>query len=120
MNCYDTTELLAAKLGLDDGMHSTAFQSRFHTRWIEPFTDNVLAELSAMGKRKVLVVSPSFVADCLETIIEIGEEHRDMFLAAGGEKLDLVHSLNDSDKWAEAVLRIIDDQTATNSIRTTT
>ena len=120
MNCYDTTALIAARLGLNEEMFSTAFQSRFHTQWIEPFTDKVLIQLLGVGKRKVLIVTPSFVSDCLETIIEIGEEHKEMFLSVGGEKFDLVQCLNDSDKWAEAVIKIIEEQSTTNCLSRTT
>lgn len=104
--CYKTTRLLAGKLGLETARFSTSFQSRMSEDWMSPFTDDLLKELATSGKRKVLLAAPSFAADCLETIIEIGEEYRDLFKSSGGEKLDLVSSLNDDDKWVEAILEI--------------
>lgn len=98
---YETTRLLAFELGLSSDRYSTTFQSRFAKKWLGPFTEDRLRELVSEGKRKVLVVAPSFVADCLETTIEIGEEYHDLFLSLGGESFDLVQSLNASDLWVE-------------------
>ena len=60
------------------------------------------------GKKKLLVFSPAFVADCLETTIEIGEEYQELFEEHGGEKVQLVPSLNDGDDWVEAVYRMLE------------
>lgn len=103
---YQTTRLLAEKLNLDTGKYSTSFQSRFSSGWLAPFTDTVLKDFAGQGKRKVLVVSPSFTSDCLETLHEIGEEYRQLFISSGGERLDLVSSLNYDDKWVEALAGI--------------
>jgi ferrochelatase len=104
--CYETTRLLSGKLMLDPDNCSTSFQSRLSENWLTPFTDSKLKELARSGKKNVLVVAPSFVADCLETIVEIREEYCDYFKKNGGDKLVLSDSLNDNDKWAEAVLKI--------------
>lgn len=104
--CYETTRLLAGKLALSSGSYSTSFQSRLTNRWLAPFTDNVLRELAYGGKKKVLVVAPSFASDCLETLQEIGEEYGLLFRSAGGNQLDLVRSLNDEDRWVEAIVEI--------------
>jgi ferrochelatase len=103
---YRTTRLLAARLNLDTGRYSTAFQSRFGSAWLSPFTETVLDDLVRRGLKRVLVVAPSFTADCLETLYEIGVEYREMFLAHGGERLDLVQSLNHSPLWVEALASI--------------
>ncbi len=97
--CYATTRLLAKELGIGKHQYSVAFQSRLDKNWMEPFTDEVLLEKLAEGKRKILVFAPAFVTDCLETIIEIGDEYKEMFLDKGGEKLQLVASLNSESSW---------------------
>jgi protoporphyrin/coproporphyrin ferrochelatase len=104
--CYDTTRLLAGKLLLPHGKYSTSFQSRLSRNWLSPFTDNVLKNLAVSGCRRVLVVAPSFTADCLETLTEIGEEYNAQFRSYGGDHLDLVPGLNDDDKWAESIIEI--------------
>jgi ferrochelatase len=104
--CYETTRLIAARLGLKEGTYSTAFQSRLTGRWLSPFTDQMLEKLAAEGKRKVLVAAPSFTADCLETVIEIGDEYLHLFRQAGGSELVMVPSLNDSPLWISAIADI--------------
>jgi ferrochelatase len=106
--CYATTRSLADKLNLSPGKFSTSFQSRLTRSWLEPFTDTVLIDLAGNGKKKVLVVAPSFVADCLETIIEIDEEYRTLFMKEGGEEFIVAKSLNDNDLWAKAIIQICD------------
>ncbi len=73
--CYETTRLLAEKSGLAEGTYTTSFQSRMSGNWLTPFTDETLVHLASAGHRKVLIVAPSFVADCLETSIELGEDY---------------------------------------------
>lgn len=101
--CFETTKLLAKALNLKKNSYSTAFQSRFSKKWLGPYTNEVLEELTLAGKKKVLVVTPSFVADCLETTVEIGQEYHDFFISKGGEKMDLVPCLNDSADWVEGL-----------------
>ena len=72
-----------------------------------PFTDKNLISQAKKGKKKVLVVAPSFVADCLETTVEIGWEYKQMFAENGGEQLQMVESLNDSPRWIAALDRIL-------------
>lgn len=105
--CYETTRLLADKLQLATNSYTTSFQSRLSNNWLTPFTDKTLIDLASKGKKKLLVVTPSFVADCLETIIEIGDEYSKLFKEHGGENLVLVESLNDSDDWIEAIAEIL-------------
>lgn len=103
---YETTRLIAGKLGLTAGSCSTAFQSRLTRNWLSPFTDQVLTELAAQGKKRVLIVAPSFTADCLETVVEIGHEYKSLFRQAGGEELVMAESLNDSRLWMKAIAEI--------------
>ena len=104
---YETTKILANRLNLSPDKYQVTFQSRLTNKWLTPFTDEVLESLPGNGKKNVLVFSPAFTADCLETIIEIGDEYKELFLEAGGEKLDYVESLNYSDLWADAIIDII-------------
>ena len=103
---YETTKLLAAKINLNESNYEVTFQSRLTNKWLEPFTDKVLEDLPKKGHKKVLVFSPAFTADCLETIIEIGDEYQEIFHDAGGKTLDYVPSLNYSEKWVDAVIDI--------------
>jgi len=107
---YETTKLIARRLNLDSSKYIVTFQSRLTNKWLNPFTDEVLEDLPKNGDKKVLVFSPAFTADCLETIIEIGDEYKELFLEAGGEVLDYIPSLNYSNKWAEAIIDIIDTE----------
>lgn len=95
--CHKTTRLVAERLGLSGDQYLIAFQSRFgREEWLKPYTDETLRGLGANGTRSVQVVCPGFSADCLETIEEIGEENRDYFLEAGGERYEYLPCLNDS------------------------
>jgi ferrochelatase len=80
-----------------------SFQSRLGGGWIEPFSDTVIKDLAKKGVKRLLVFSPAFVADCLETTIEIGEEYKELFEKHGGETIQLVPSLNDGDDWIDAL-----------------
>ncbi len=106
-SCNETSRLLAERLAIPKENYTTAFQSRLSKNWIQPFTDDVLSALAAQGSKSVLMVAPSFVADCLETTYEIGVEYKKKFLACGGKELIWVESLNDSDSWVEALMKII-------------
>ncbi len=105
--CYETTRLLAKQCGIESAKYSVAFQSRLSKNWLTPFTDKELDRLLSEGKKKLLVVAPAFVADCLETVVEISYEYREDFIKNGGEKLTLVESLNDNDSWAHAIIQLI-------------
>lgn len=105
--CYATTRLLANELGLKPGDYTVGFQSRLDKNWMEPFTDEVLLAKLKEGKKRILVFAPAFVTDCLETIIEIGDEYQEIFLEEGGEKLQLVESLNAEPAWIETMEQLI-------------
>ncbi|MCX5747580.1 MAG: ferrochelatase [Proteobacteria bacterium] len=112
--CYATTRSLVPLLGLAEGAYSTCFQSRLgKTPWIQPFTDVLLDEIAKKGVKRLAVMCPAFVADCLETIEEIGMRAKEQFLAAGGEDLVLVPSLNATPVWVDAVSAIARRHAAT-------
>ncbi len=104
---YETTKLLASKLNIDPKNYIVSYQSRLTDNWLSPFTDKVLKSMPKEGNNNILVFSPAFTADCLETIIEIGDEYQELFKEEGGENLDYVKSLNYSDLWADAIIDII-------------
>ncbi len=105
--CYATTRLVVEKLGITEGQYTVSFQSRLDKNWLEPFSDIVVEDLAKQGKKKVLVFSPAFVSDCLETTIEIKDEYEEIFLENGGEQLELVESLNDHPKWIATLKDIV-------------
>jgi ferrochelatase len=105
---FATARALAHRLGLAQGRFTVCFQSRLgRTPWIRPYTDQVIPELAARGMRRLAVFCPAFVADCLETLEEIGLRARDQFLSLGGESLSLVPSLNASPAWVSALTALL-------------
>jgi ferrochelatase len=105
--CYATTRLLAEKLNIPKEKYTVCFQSRLDKKWLEPFTDKVIIDHAKKGTKKLLVFSPAFVADCLETIVEISHDYSELFKANGGSHLQLVESLNDHPRWVQAVKNMI-------------
>ena len=109
--CFATSRLVAAELGLAPEQYTVSFQSRLQSRlrdpWLQPYTDEVLKEMPAKGIKHVLAFSPAFVADCLETTIEVGEEFKELFEESGGTHWQLVPSLNSEPQWVEAVAGMI-------------
>jgi protoporphyrin/coproporphyrin ferrochelatase len=105
--CYQTTRELANRLQLSTEKYSISFQSRLSKNWMTPFTDKNLTARAKQGIKNILVVAPSFVADCLETTVEIGFEYKEMFTKNGGENLQMVESLNDSPSWISAIDEIL-------------
>jgi protoporphyrin/coproporphyrin ferrochelatase len=100
--CYFTARELARRLAITD--YTVTFQSRLgRTPWITPHTDVVLEQLAKQGTKRIAVLCPAFVADCLETLEEIGIRERERFRTAGGEELTLVPSLNATPAWIDAV-----------------
>ena len=109
--CFETTRLLAQALGLSSEEYSVGFQSRLgRTPWIRPYTDDLYRDLAARGVKKLLVVCPAFVADCLETLEEIQMRGKEEFVSLGGEDLRLVPSLNAEPVWVSAVARLAQSQ----------
>jgi ferrochelatase len=105
--CYATTRLLALELNIPKEKYTVCFQSRLDEKWLKPFSDKVVEECAKKGMKKILVFSPAFTADCLETIIEIGEEYQDIFKEHGGDKVQLVESLNDHPLWIRCLKEIV-------------
>ena len=105
--CYETSRLIAAELGLGPDDYSVAFQSRMSADWMEPFTDELLAKKAGEGVPDVLIAAPSFVADCLETTVELGVDYEELFLRSGGKRLSYVESLNDMDEWVEVLKELV-------------
>lgn len=106
--CFETSRLLAQQLGLAPDQYTTCFQSRLGTDpWIRPYTDETIERLVAEGKKSILAFSPSFVADCLETSIEIGEEYKELFEKKGGEHWQMVESLNNHPRWVQTLKEIV-------------
>jgi ferrochelatase len=105
--CVQTTMGIVDALGWSEDKYSIAFQSRFGKQpWIKPYLDEHIIELVEKGLKKVAVVTPSFVSDCLETIHEIGIEYSEEFMEAGGEVFQLVPNLNDDPAWFRSVYEI--------------
>lgn len=106
--CHATTRALVAKLNLQPGSYTTSFQSRLgRDPWVQPYTTTILEEQAHKGAKRLLVFSPAFVADCLETIVEISDEYQEEFEKMGGETVDLVPSLNDDPRWVKAVADLV-------------
>ncbi|QJP07808.1 ferrochelatase [Pseudomonas multiresinivorans] len=105
--CLRTAEDFAAGAGLEDGRWSVSFQSRLgRNKWIEPYTEAQLDKLGKQGVKRLLVMCPAFVADCIETLEEIGQRGNEQFRTAGGEELVLVPCLNDQELWARALAKL--------------
>jgi ferrochelatase len=106
-SCYETARLIAKETGLTENDYSVSFQSRLTKNWMSPFTDEVLVQKAEAGVKKILIFAPSFVADCLETKVEIGIGYGHLFKAHGGEHLQIVESLNDHSIWIDGLEQII-------------
>lgn len=105
--CYHTTKELVKRLHIPEGKYITSFQSRLDDKWLKPYSDKVIEEKAKQGIKKILVFSPAFVADCLETIYEIGIEYYHIFRHHGGEKLQLVESLNENKEWIKTLEKMV-------------
>jgi len=106
--CFATKRQLVKKLGLREGKSSMSFQSRLgRDPWLEPATDQHIVELARTGVRRLAVVCPGFVADCLETLEEIGLRAKESFLEAGGKDFRLVSCLNDHPAWLDALAAML-------------
>jgi ferrochelatase len=115
--CTATSRALVAALGLEPGSWSMAFQSRLgRTPWIRPYTDERLDELAASGRKRLAVLCPAFVADCLETLEEIAIRGREQWRRAGGDDLLLVPSLNAHPAWVSALAAMLRGRGQTNQL----
>lgn len=106
--CYQTSLLLAKELQLSAHQYTTAFQSRLgKTPWIKPYTDEMLGELINKGIKNIVVSCPSFVADCLETLEEIGVRAKEQWEKLGGEQFVFTPCMNDHPEWIKAIQGIV-------------
>ena len=106
--CAETTKLVAKKLKLKPSQYITTFQSRFGpAEWLKPYTSEKMEELPKKGITNILIVAPGFSSDCLETIEEIDEENKEIFMNAGGKNYNYVPCLNDSDKHVKVFKDVV-------------
>lgn len=111
--CFETSRLIAKELGITEKDYTVCFQSRLgKDPWIQPYTEDTIIKLAKEGKKSVLAFSPAFVADCLETTIEVGEEYKEVFIENGGESWQLVESLNDNPTWVECLIDLVKTNTS--------
>jgi ferrochelatase len=108
--CFETTRGVAKTLGLKEGTYSTSFQSRLgFDPWLKPYTDRTVEKLGLEGTKKLAVVSPAFVSDCLETLEEINMEAREIFEESGGDDFMFIPCLNDREDWIKTLSRWVDE-----------
>jgi ferrochelatase len=106
--CFATAGAIAERLDLNEKQYTICFQSRLGKEpWIQPYTSDVLHDCAKQGYKRLLVFSPSFVCDCLETTYEISSEYQREFKQLGGEELQLVEGLNDHPLWIKALQQIV-------------
>lgn len=109
--CYRTSELLAKGLSLSPERYMTSFQSRLgKIPWIRPYTDEIFSYLRGKGISDLAVACPAFVADCLETLEEIGIQGREQWESLGGKSFNLIPCLNSDPQWVEGVAKIVSSQ----------
>lgn len=119
--CQKTGRLLAERLNLPPEQVKITFQSRFgKATWLQPYTAPTLHSMGAEGIRRVDVICPGFVADCLETLEEIAQEARDDFLAAGGKEFHYIPALNEDDAWIKALADLVERHLAGWPTKTST
>lgn len=108
--CYETTRLVAEYLELKENSYSVSFQSRLgFDPWLQPYTDRTIERFGKQGMKKLAVVTPAFVSDCLETLEEIAMEGEEIFHEVGGEEFTVVPCLNDRDDWVKVLSRWVDE-----------
>ena len=105
--CFTTTRLITEQLQIPAGKHSISFQSRLGKGWLEPFTDIRLEQMPKEGIKKLLIICPAFVSDCLETLEEIAIRGKEIFDEAGGESYTMIPCLNTHPLWIKAVVSLI-------------
>ncbi|MFM2136821.1 MAG: hypothetical protein RL021_2221 [Bacteroidota bacterium] len=105
--CFQTARRIAEALQLSPDRYTISFQSRLgRDPWVKPYSDEVIRERAKRGDKRLLFFAPAFVSDCLETIHEIGVEYDELFHELGGEKVSLVPSLNDNERWFKALAEL--------------
>ncbi|MEE9407996.1 MAG: ferrochelatase [Polaribacter sp.] len=108
--CFETTKEIVKTLNLKEGTYSNSFQSRLlKDPWLKPYTDFEIEKFPSEGKKKLAVITPAFVADCLETLEEIAMEGKDEFLKFGGTDYKHIPCMNDNDDWVDVMVKWIND-----------
>lgn len=108
--CLETTRLVGEKLGLKEGTFSSSFQSRLgFDPWLKPYTDRTIEKFGIDGMKKMVIVTPAFVSDCLETLEEIAMEGEEIFEEVGGKEFTTIPCLNDREDWVKTLSRWIDE-----------
>jgi ferrochelatase len=108
--CYETTRQVVEYLGIEPDQHFVSFQSRLAgDPWLQPYTDKLLEKYPSEGVKKLAVVTPAFVSDCLETLEEIAMEGKEEFLKFGGEQFHAIPCINDNDDWVDVLVDWIEE-----------
>ena len=107
--CFTTTRLVTEQLAIPADKFSLSFQSRLGKGWLQPFTDIRLQQMPAEGIKKLLILCPAFVSDCLETLEEIKIRGKEIFMEAGGESFEMIPCLNTNSLWVEAIEGYVSD-----------
>jgi ferrochelatase len=117
--CFEVTKLFVKAAGIPEGKYSNSFQSRLlNDPWLKPYTDFVLKELPQKGVKKLLILAPAFVSDCLETLEELAIRGKEDFLEAGGESFTYIPCMNEHPAWIEALKNICEAQANEKSFTT--
>ncbi|WP_432412189.1 ferrochelatase [Rasiella sp. SM2506] len=108
--CEITTVHVAKKLGLKNGTYSTSFQSRLgFDPWLQPYTDRTIERMGKAGIKKMAIVTPAFVSDCLETLEEIAMEGEEIFHEVGGKEFTVIPCLNDREDFAQVLANMVEE-----------
>jgi ferrochelatase len=107
---FVTTELVMKELNISKEKYEISFQSRLNNKWLKPFTDIRLEEMPKQGIKKLLIICPAFVSDCLETLEEIEMRGKEIFLEAGGEEYEMIPCLNTNEKWVESIKVLVEKE----------
>ena len=108
---------VAKKLGLKNGSYSTTFQSRLgFDPWLKPYTDRTIERMGKEGLKKMAIVTPAFVSDCLETLEEIAMEGEEIFHEVGGEEFTVIPCLNERDDFAQVLANIIEEWATSETV----
>ena len=108
--CFETTKGIVKELGIEEGKYRNSFQSRLlKDPWLKPYTDHELEAMPEQGIKKLAVITPAFVADCLETLEEIAMEGKEEFIAFGGKEFRHVSCLNEDDAWVDVMVKWIEN-----------
>lgn len=115
--CLEVTRLVGEKLGLNEGSFSTSFQSRLgFDPWLRPYTDRTIERFGKEGIKKMAIVTPAFVSDCLETLEEIAMEGEEIFHEMGGKEFSTIPCLNDDAEWVNLLAKWINNWATTETL----